>query len=165
MGELAITRVLTWGSASTEKLALTPYRQSGRPSRFELDINVGYPLAEGVATARPGFFPATELVFSANAGLRYAYYPGALSGASFGEVARALIAPRLLAKELENLERKLPPGMQIDEGRYNLLTGLDLDIYFQTGGFVSPRVMFALPITGTDLGLWWELTFGAGWMF
>jgi hypothetical protein len=165
MGELAITRVLTWGSASTDKLALTPYRQAGRPSRVELDINLGYPLAEGVATARPGFFPATELVFSANAGLRYAYYPGALSGATFGEVARALVAPRLLEKERENLQSKLPPGMQIDEGRYNLLAGLGLDVYFQTGGFLSPRVMFALPITGTDLGLWWELTFSAGWMF
>jgi hypothetical protein len=165
MGELAITRVLTWGSASTDKLALTPYRQAGRPSRIELDINVGYPLAEGVTTARPGFFPATELVFSASAGLRYAYYPGALSGATFGEVAKALIAPRLSAKELENLESKLPPGMQIDKGRYNLLTGLGLDVYFQTGGFLSPRAMVALPITGSDLGLWWELTFSAGWMF
>jgi hypothetical protein len=165
MGELAITRVLTRGSASTDKLALTPYRQTGRPSRFELDINVGYPLAEGVATARPGFFPATELVFSASAGLRYAYYPGALSGATFGEVAKALISPSLSAKELENLESKLPPGMQLDEGRYNLLTGLGLDVYFQTGGYLAPRAMFALPITGSDLGLWWELTFSAGWMF
>ncbi len=165
MGELAITRVFTRGSASTDKLALTPYRQSGRPSRFELDVNVAYPLAEGVATARPGFFPATELVFSASAGLRYVYYPGALAGASFGEVARALIAPSLLAKERENLESKLPPGMQLDVVRYNLLTGLGLDIYFQTGGFLSPRAMVALPITGSDLGLWWELTFSAGWMF
>jgi hypothetical protein len=165
MGELAITRVLTWGSASTDKLALTPYRQSGRPSRVELDFNLSYPLAEGVATARPGFFPATELVFSASAGLRYAFYPGALSGAGFGDVAKSLIAPRLSERELENLERDRPPGMQIDEGRYNLLTGLGLDIYFQTGGFLSPRAMIALPITGTDLGLWWELTFSAGWMF
>lgn len=165
MGELAITRVLTWGSDSTDKLALTPYRQAGRPSRIELDVNVGYPLAEGVATSRPGFFPATELVFSANAGFRYAYYPGALSGASFGEVARSLIAPRLSEKEQANLESKLPPGMQIDAGRYNLLAGLGLDVYFQTGGFFTPRAMVALPITGTDLGLWWELTFSAGWMF
>lgn len=165
MGELAITRVWTRGSASTRKLALTPYRQSGRPSRFELDINASYPLAEGVATARPGFFPATELVFSANAGLRYVYYPGALSGAGLGESARTLLAPGLSAREQENLESKLPPGMQLDEVRYNLLTGLGLDVYFQTGGFLSPRAMVALPITGSDLGLWWELTFSAGWMF
>ncbi|MDY7226581.1 hypothetical protein [Hyalangium rubrum] len=165
MGELAITRVLTWGSDSTDKLALTPYRQTGRPSRIELDLNVGYPLAEGVATSRPGFFPATELVFSANAGVRYAYYPGALSGATFGEVARSLVAPRLSEDERENLEGKLPPGMQIDGGRYNLLAGLGLDVYFQTGGFFTPRAMVALPITGSDLGLWWELTFSAGWMF
>jgi hypothetical protein len=165
MGEIAITRVLTWGSASTNKLALTPYRQAGRPSRVELDVNVAYPLAEGVATARPGFFPATELVFSANAGFRYVYYPGSLYGATFGEVAKALVSPQLSETELGNLEGGLPPGMQIDQGRYNLLTGINLDIYFQTGGFLSPRAMVALPITGSDLGLWWELTFSAGWMF
>jgi hypothetical protein len=165
MGELAITRVLTWGSASTEKLALTPYRQSGRPSRFELDINVGYPLAEGVATARPGFFPATELVLSANAGFRYAYYPGALSGASLGDVAKSLVSPRLSEMELENLAGRLPPGMQLDEGRYNVLAGLGLDVYFQSGGFLTPRAMVALPLLDTELGLWWELTFSAGWMF
>lgn len=165
MGELAITRVVTWGSASSDKLALTPYRQTGRPSRLELDLNVGYPLAEGVATARPGFFPATELVFSASAGLRYVYYPGALSGASVSQVAGALISPSLSAREQENLESKLSPGMQLDKGRYNLLTGFDLDVYFQSGGFLSPRAMIALPITGSDLGLWWELTFSAGWMF
>ncbi|WP_224367851.1 hypothetical protein [Hyalangium versicolor] len=165
MGELAIARVWTWGSDSTDKLALTPYRQSGRPSRIELDVNLGYPLAEGVATARPGFFPATELVLSANAGIRYAFYPGGFSGASFGQVAKSVISPRLSEQELENLDSKLPPGMELDEARYNLLTGLNLDVYFQTGGFFSPRAMVALPITGTGLGLWWELTFSAGWMF
>jgi len=165
MGELAITRVLTWGSASTDKLALTPYRQAGRPSRIELDVNLGYPLAEGVATARPGFFPATELVLSANTGFRYAYYPGALSGASLGDVAKSLFSPRLSEMELENLAGRLPPGMQLDEGRYNVLAGLGLDVYFQSGGFLTPRAMVALPLLDTELGLWWELTFSAGWMF
>ncbi|WNG44444.1 hypothetical protein F0U60_10230 [Archangium minus] len=169
LGEIAITRVFTRGSASTEKLALTPYRQSGRPSRFELDINLGYPLAEGVATARPGFFPATELVFSANAGLRYLFYPGSLSGASFGETVTSLFALKLSEREIENLERSRLPGMQLDGARYSLLTGLSLDVYFQSGGFLSPRVMIALPlisgVDGSGLGWWWELNFGAGWAF
>ncbi|WNG33965.1 hypothetical protein F0U61_10200 [Archangium violaceum] len=169
LGEIAITRVFTRGSASTEKLALTPYRQSGRPSRFELDINLGYPLAEGVATARPGFFPATELVFSANAGLRYLFYPGSLSGASFGETVTSLFALKLSEREVENLERSRLPGMQLDGARYSLLTGLSLDVYFQSGGFLSPRVMIALPlisgVDGSGLGWWWELNFGAGWAF
>lgn len=167
MGEVAVTRVFTSGSDSTEKLALTPYRQLGRPSRFELDFNLGYPLAEGVATARPGFFPATELVLSANAGLRYLIYPGALDGESFLGAAGSLIAPRLSDRELENLESARPPGMQIDRGRYSLLAGFTLDIYFQPGGFLSPRVMISPPllsgINGSGLGWWWELTFAAGW--
>lgn len=167
MGEVAITQVFTSGSDSTEKLALTPYRQIGRPTRFELDFNLGYPLAEGVATARPGFFPATELVFSVNAGLRYLIYPGALSGASLLEASASLVAPRLSDREFESLESTRPPGMQVDSGRYSLLAGFCLDIYFQPGGFLSPRIMISPPVlsglNGSGLGWWWELTFAAGW--
>ena len=48
-------------------------------SRFEIDADAAYPIAEGVATSRPGFVPATELVFSGEGGLRYLYYPDALA--------------------------------------------------------------------------------------
>jgi hypothetical protein len=169
MFDFAVTRVITWGSESTEKLALTPYRQFGRPSRVELDFNLAYPLVEGVGTARLGFFPATELVFSLNAGLRYIYYPGSLSGANAGEVFKAIFAPRLTNLELDNLETTRPPGMRIDAGRYNLLLGFSLDFHFQTGVFVSTRVMIAPPIfsalSGSGLGWWWELSLAAGWAF
>jgi hypothetical protein len=144
MGELAINRVFTRGSESTRKLALTPYRQLGRPSRFELDLNIAYPLAEGVATARSRFFPATELVFSANAGLRYLYYHGALSGAGFRGTAAGLIKPQLSRRELDNLEDRRVPGMQVDGARYNLLAGLSLDVYF--------------------LEWWWEVALALGWL-
>jgi hypothetical protein len=164
MGELAINRVFTWGSESTRKLALTPYRQLGRPSRFELDANIAYPLAEGVATARSRFFPATELVFSANAGLRYLYYHGALSGAGFRGTAAGLIKPQLSRRELDNLEARRVPGMQVDGARYNLLGGLSLDVYFHNGGFVTPRVMAALPLTGSGLEWWWEVALALGWL-
>ncbi|MCY1080759.1 hypothetical protein [Archangium lansingense] len=167
VGEVAITRAFTWGTDSTEKLALTPYRQHGRPSRFELDINVGYPLAEGVVTALPGFFPATELVFSANAGFRYLFYPGAMGGMKFQDVATSLLAPRLSDHELAQLESSRPGGMQIDPARYGLLAGLSVDVYFGSGGFLSPRAMMAVPllgvVTGTGLGFWWELSLALGW--
>lgn len=165
MTEFAATRVLTWGSESTEKLALTPYRQLGRPNRFELDFNLAYPIAEGVATARPGFVPATQLVFSAVAGFRYLIYPSSFSNATFGEAASAIVSPQLSTREIENLEGARLAGMQIDKGRFNLLAGLSLDVYFGSGGFVSSRALIAGPITGSDLGWWWELTAGAGWMF
>ncbi len=167
MGEVALSRAFTWGTDSTEKLALTPYRQYGRPSRFELDVNVGYPLAEGVVTAMPGFFPATELVFSANAGFRYLIYPGSMGGMSLQQVATSLIAPRLTEHELQRLESSRPGGMQIDPARYGLLAGLSVDVYFGSGGFLSPRAMVAVPlvggITGSGLGFWWELSLALGW--
>jgi hypothetical protein len=168
-GELAVTRAFTWSTLSTRKLALTPYRQHARPSRFELDLNLAYPLAEGIVTAWPRFFPPTELVFSVNAGGRYLFYPGALRGASLRQVAGALISPQLSERELENLEPTRPGGMQIDPARYSVLAGLSLDLYFQTGGFISPRAMVALPlltpVNDTGLGWWWELSLGLGWAF
>ncbi len=167
MGEVAITRAFTWGTDSTEKLARTPFRQYGRPSRWELDVNLGYPIAEGVVTAFPGWFPATELVFSANAGFRYLFYPGAMGGMKFQDVATSVLAPRLSDHELSYLEGSRPAGMQIDSARYGLLAGLSVDLYFGSGGFLSPRAMMALPLlssaTGTGLGLWWELSLGLGW--
>jgi len=169
MGELALTYVFTWGSESSERLALTPYRQSGRPNRLELDLNLSYPVAEGVVTAWPGFFPATELVFSLQAGLRYLHYPGSLSGAGFRDVAKALFAPTLTDLEVGNLEADRLPGMRVDEARYSVLAGLSLDIYFHSGGFLSPRAMISPPIISAfeseGLGWWWELSLGAGWMF
>ncbi|MDX2020577.1 MAG: hypothetical protein SF187_10070 [Deltaproteobacteria bacterium] len=165
MGELSITRVQTWGSPSSDKLALTPYRQLGRPSRFELDASLAIPLVEGVGTARPGFMPSTQLVLSAVGCLRYLFYPEVLDGASVTQVARSFIAPRLSSRELRELEDARLGGMQIDRGRFNALAGLNLDIYFGSGGFVTWRSLVALPITGSEIYWWWEATVGAGWMF
>lgn len=171
MGDMALSWVETESSPSSRKLALTPYRQVGRPSRLELDVNAGYPLAEGVATSRPGMLPATELVFSAQGGLRYLHYPGAIKGADVRQVGevqemgRTILAPSLSSKELRYLEDKRPGGMEVDRARYNLLAGLGADVYFHSGGYVAPRTMIALPVTGTGLGWWWELTIDAGWMF
>ena len=165
MGELAVNYVRTKSSSSTDKLALTPYRQVGRPTRFELDLNAAYPIAEGVATARPGFFPATELVLSAEGGLRYLYYPGSLDGAGIEGTARRLFAPTLSTREIAALEKIRPGAMQVDIARYDALAGLSFDVYFHSGGFVTPRAMISVPVTGSSLGFWWELSMGAGWLF
>jgi len=167
IGEAGLSWVGTWGSHSTELLALTPYRQVARPGRFQLEANLAYPLAEGVATSRPGFFPATELVFSAVAGLRYLYYPGSLNGLSLREGALALVAPLLGQAEVDNLEAARLPAMEIDRARYGALGGLSLDVYFPPGAFFTPRVMISPPLLslGSGLGWWWELTVSAGWMF
>ena len=167
--EFAVTRVIVWGSESTARLAQTPYRQSGRPGRFELDVNVDYVLAEGVITPRPGFLPPVQLVFSATAGFRYLIYTQSWPNLTPGEVLLALFSPVLQQKEIDNLEVARLPAMQLDRGRYDLLVGLSLDLYFQPGLFFSPRVLLALPVfsvaTASGLGAWWELTARFGWMF
>lgn len=166
--ELAASRAIVWGSDSTAKLAQTPYRQSGRPNRFELDLNVDYVLAEGVVTPRPSFLPPAQLVFSVTGGFRYLVYTETWRNLSLGEIGLALVSPSLQQKELDNLESGRLPAMQLDRGRFGLLTGFSLDLYFQSGLFVSPRVLLALPVfsglTQSGLGAWWELTVRVGWM-
>jgi hypothetical protein len=169
VGELDVTRVQTWSTGNSNELALTPYRQYGRPSRFELDLNASVPLAEGIVTAWPRFFPAAQMVFSVTGGLRYLFYPNAWSGAHFSTVASNIFAPQLSSLEEQNLLERRPPGMQVDPGRYQLLAGFTTDIYFQSGFFLFPRAMIGLPLlepaTQSQLGFWWELSLGMGWAF
>ena len=165
--ELAVTRVFTWGSDSTQKLSLTPYRQAARPSRVEFDINLAYALVEGVGTPRLRLLPTVELVFSVNVGFRYLYYPGALGKANAGQVFEAIFAPKISEREILYLENERLPGMQIDAARYGLLAGFCLDLYFRTGIFIEPKVMVGIPLlsgfTGSSLGWRWELSTSIGW--
>ncbi len=167
MFELAVSRVFTWGSFSASQLALTPYRQYGRPSRVELDINASYALFEGVTTARLGFIPPAEMVFSITAGIRYLYYPGSLANMPAGDVAGALFAPVMGETEVLNMKSQLVPGMQLDPSRYSLLAGFSLDLFFQPGLVITPRVLVGLPVisagSGRGVGFWWELSLLAGW--
>jgi len=166
MLELAVTYVFTWGSDASEKLSLTPYRQFGRPNRVEVDVNLSYPLAEGVVTARPGFLPPAELVFSATAGIRYLFYPGALANVPAVDVVGSLFAPRITQAEVDNLDARRVPSMQVDRARYGLLAGFTLDLWLRPGVNVSPRVLIALPVfsnlEGAGLGWWWELSLALG---
>jgi hypothetical protein len=167
--ELGLTYVWVWDTPSSKQLAYTPYRQPGRPDRLELDFNVGVPLAEGVVTTAPRWFPAVELVFNAYFGVRYSIYPGALDGMKVSTATRALLSPALSKEEKDNLEDRRLQAMEVDSGRYGLMMGVGNDIYFKQGVFFSPRVMFALPLlapaTETDL-LWWaDLSLAVGVAF
>lgn len=169
MFELGASWVHSWGSDSSEKLALTPYRQVGRPSRLEIDINASLPLFEGVSTPRFGFIPATELVFSLTLGFRYNYYLGSMSGMPAGDVIGRIFSAKLNQQELDNLERWRLPSMQIDPARYQLLLGGTFDIFFAPGAFVTPRALIGLPLfsllNGVGLSTWWELGAQVGWLF
>jgi hypothetical protein len=164
--EIGASYAGVWDSPSSAQLALTPYRQPGRPDRLELDFAVGLPLAEGVVTTFPRFFPAVQMVFNAWGGVRYLVYPTGFSGMRFGEVTAALFAPALTEVELDNLEDARLDAMQVDPGRYGLLLGVGNDLYFKSGLFVSPRMMISVPVfapaTGSQLWVWCDLSLAVG---
>lgn len=164
--ELGLSYAAVWHSPSSRLLALTPYRQPGRPDRMELDVVLGLPLAEGIVTTAPSFFPAVQLVFNAYAGLRYLIYPTGFAQMRPGEVTSAILSPLLTEIELENLERSRLSSMQLDLGRYGLMFGLGNDLYFKQGLFLSPRLLLAIPLlapaTQTELLMWADFSLSIG---
>jgi hypothetical protein len=166
IAELGASYVRTWDTPASEILALTPYRQPGRPDRMEIDINVGIPLAEGVVTFAPRFMPPVQLVLNGYVGFRYLLYPDGFAGMKAGKVFTAVLSPSLTQAEFDNLDDRRLDGMQVDSGRYGLMIGLGNDLYFKQGFFLSPRVSFALPIlapvSGTDLLLWGDFSLAIG---
>jgi hypothetical protein len=166
MFELGLSYTWVWDTPSSRLLALTPYRQPGRPPRLELDAVVGIPLAEGIVTAYPRFFPALQLVFNGYVGMRYLIYPGSYEGMRFREVVGALASPALTDTELDNLEERRLDAMAIDSGRYGIMAGFGNDIYFKQGMFISPRIMLAVPVlapaSGTDLLFWADISLSVG---
>ncbi len=164
--ELGLSYAWVSGSVSTEKLALTPYRQPGRPDRVELDVSLAYPLAEGIVTAFPRFVPATELVLNAHAQFRYLIYPGGYADLDFTDTLKALVSGQLSEAELNNLEDDRLPAMEIDPARYGVLAGLGNDLYFASGFFYSHKFLVVVPLlnflTETELGYGYELNVSVG---
>lgn len=167
--ELGVSYADTWDSPSSRLLAFTPYRQPGHPDRMEVDLTLGLPLAEGVVTTFPRFLPAVEMVLVGYVGVRYFLYPTAFAGRTPGQVLTAILAPALSADEIDNLEEARLDGMQVDPGRYGVLVGLGDDLYLESGLFLSPRMMVAIPIlepvTETELLLWTDLSLAVGMAF
>lgn len=167
--EVGLSYVWVSGSDSTRKLALTPYRQAGRPPRFELDVALEYPLAEGIVTSVPAFLPAAQLVLNGHAHFRYLFYPGSMSGFGFTDTLKAVFSASLGDEELDNLEDDRLPGMQIDPGRWIGLAGLGLDLYLQSGLFISQRTLVALPLlapaTDSEIQFGLELNLALGFAF
>jgi hypothetical protein len=167
--EVGVSGVQVWDSLSSELLALTPYRQPGRPDRYELDVSVALPLAEGVVTVRPRFFPAVQMVFSGVADFRYLLYPHGFDELTVRQVAGAVLAPALTAAELANLEDRRLDAMEVDPARYGILAGFTNDLYFKSGFFLSPKVLVAVPLlapaNGTKLFVWPEVSLALGVAF
>ncbi len=164
--EGALTYADSADTRSSRLLALTPYRQAGRPSRVELDVGIAMPVAEGIVTVYPRWFPALQLTFEGVVSLRYAYYFGSMQGLRFQEVASRIFAPQLSEEEIDNLEPRRLAAMAVDPARYHLLVGAANTIYLQQGLFVRPMVLLAVPllvpVTDTDLLFWPDLSLSIG---
>ena len=163
-----VNAYFAFATDSSQQLALTPFRQAGRPNHFQLEANVGYAVAEGVVTPVLGFLPPAELALVAWGGARYLIYPATFTGGgSATDVAASLVSPQLTEGEIIRLENSGPAGMQIDRARLHALVGASLDVYLQPGVIVAPRAMVALPllapVTGTELGFFWELGISVGY--
>ena len=167
--ELGLSYAEVWDTPSSFSLALTPYRQPGRPSRLEVDAALALPLAEGVVTTFPRFFPAVQLVFNGYVGFRYIVYPKGWPGMQPGQVAAAIFSPTMTEIEIENLDDERLSAMLVDPGRYGLMLGFGNDIYFEQGFFVSPRIMMAIPLlapaTQTEMLTWAEFSLAIGMAF
>lgn len=161
--------IWVWGSESSDTLALTPYRQAGRPDRVELDFTFTLPLAEGIVTARPGFLPSAQLVLQSHVHLRYLLYPGGFADLGFTDTLAALFSASLTDDEIAALEDDRLPGMKIDPGRLATLVGLGADLYFQSGFFLRHEILVAVPLltgfTDSELGLGLELNLSTGFSF
>jgi hypothetical protein len=178
VGDLVVEGALTWADSfpttSSSLIALTPYRQAGRPARAELEMNVAYPLAEAVTTASPWFVPPAEVVVSAVGGARYLLYPQLFfaerpqSDLPVGlDTAASVVSPVLTDGDVLVLEEFAAPGMAIDRARVQVLVGVNTDVYFRPGVFVSPRALLAVPLlapfSSTSLGWWWEMSAVVGY--
>ena len=167
--EIGLHYVWVWDTFSSEQLGFTPYRQPGRPWRIELDATVGIPVAEGVVTTTPRWFPAAQMVLMLYAGVRYSWYPGSTEGMKLGQRVAALVSPVVTPTELTKLDERRLTAMQIDPERWGPLVGIGNDIYFAQGLFVSPRLMVAVPllapVTGSDLRWWGDASVAVGVAF
>ena len=167
--EVALSRVWVWDTPSSRLLAYTPYRQPGRPERFEADFNVGIPIAEGVVTARTRFVPTVQMVLNAYAGIHYCFYPFSFDGMKAREVAGALLSPALSEDEINQMEDRRLSAMEVDPQRYTVMAGIGNDLYLKQGVFLSPRVMFNVPLlavaTESDLLFWGQFSLAAGVAF
>ncbi len=180
--EGAVNNVTVITTSSSRALALTPYLQAGRKERFEIDVNVSYPLAEGVVTPLFDFFPPMELVLQATAAGRYLIYPRAIAGnrdwgnidtytntQTWIDLGGSLASPTLTELDQDVLDPYVPAGMLQDPARIHALLGFTFDVYMQPGLFLTTRALVAIPVlaavTQTQLGFWPELSVSLGYAF
>ena len=165
--EVGVNVYQAYDTPSSQTLALTPFRQAGRPNHLEIDANIGYAVAEGVVTPLTSFMPPAELALVALGGVRYLGYWQTFVDRTPQDIGLALVSPQLSESERDQLDVDAPGAMLVDPARLHTMAGLSLDVYFQPGFYVAPRAMVAIPvlvpITASQLGFFWELSLVVGY--
>jgi hypothetical protein len=165
--EVGVHLYQTYDTLSSQTLALTPFRQAGRPNHLEIDANIGYAVAEGVVTPLTSFIPPAELALVALGGVRYLGYQQTFVDRTPQDIGLALVSPQLSESERDQLDVDALGAMLVDPARLHTMAGLSLDVYFQPGFYVAPRAMVAIPvlvpITASQLGFFWELSLVVGY--
>jgi hypothetical protein len=151
------TWVFVSPTESSRMLALTPYRQAGRPPRLELEVNLSHPLFEGVVTPLHDILPPAEMVLHATVGARYLFYWQNVVGDrawdrdttwteldTWRDIAEGLATGQLRDEDRARLERDALGGMGVDP---------------------ALGVPLLAPVNGTRLGFFFEAGLGLGWAF
>ncbi|NBW82094.1 hypothetical protein EBR21_10125, partial [bacterium] len=123
-----VAKVSVSSTPSTDAIALMPYRQLGRPGRWEMQAGAFYPVAEGVVTFRQPMLPAAQMVFSLAADVRYLIYPSLFSTSDIKGGLKSMLSTTLSSSQLDTLTNTAPPGMRVDPGKVNLLAGFNLHL-------------------------------------
>ena len=146
---------------SSDYISNTPYRQAGRPSHFELDLGMDFPISEGVGNNIMEIIPVFQMSISLQARLRYLIYPSAISAMLEWEAIYKIFSPDLTTEELKFLSKSAPRGMKIEQNRYDFLFGTRVDLYSRKRFFLHLDNMIAMSYG--SLGSWIELSLGIGY--
>ncbi|MFZ9521302.1 MAG: hypothetical protein ACO3A4_12575 [Silvanigrellaceae bacterium] len=158
-----LAKTFVSSTPSSRAISLMPYQQLGRPERWEILAGAFFPVAEGVTTLRLPILPAAQMVFSLAADFRYLIYPTLYSGSDLPGGLKSLLKIRLNSDELARLGDIALPGMRIDSGKVNVLTGVTLHLYTAGGFIVNSKAMIALGLLGSEMPRHADFSFGIGY--
>ncbi|HYX32890.1 MAG TPA: hypothetical protein VE954_07230 [Oligoflexus sp.] len=161
----AVLKVETEATEASQQIAKTPFQQAGRPSRWEWQNGIEFPVLEGIGNQLFSFIPTSQCVLSAVAQLNLNIYPKIASSPM--DMLKGLYQTRLSADEIRRLQEDAPASMRILRSRHNVGVGLQWDNYYKSGISWNTRFMYERPVTSLDdkMKAWYSVTFGAGYAF
>ncbi len=161
----AVLKVVTDATEASQQVAKTPFQQAGRPSRWEWQNGIEFPVLEGIGNQLFSFIPTSQCVLSAVAQLNLNIYPKIASSPM--DMLKGLYQTRLSTDQIKSLQEDAPASMRILRSRHNLGVGLQWDNYYKSGMSWNTRFMYERPVISLDdkMTAWYSVMFGAGYAF